>query len=74
MYELRIQITSEPPAAEKNQCRKSRGQVYPFAGGRSGSDATETKNTVAEHFCGHGKALPELLSDAVRYTSGNVTH
>jgi len=46
MYELRIQITSEPPAAEKNQCRKSRGQVYPFAGGRSGSDATETKNTV----------------------------
>ena len=24
----------------------AQGEVYPFAGGRSGSDATETKNTV----------------------------
>ena len=33
-----------------------------------------TRIEGAEHFCGHGKALPELLSDAVRYTAGNVTH
>lgn len=46
VYELHIQITSEPRRRRKNQCRKSRGQVYPFAGGRSGSDAPETKSTV----------------------------
>ena len=34
----------------------------------------KTRIEIAEHFCGHGKALPELLSDAVRYTAGNVTH
>ena len=32
-----------------------------------------TRIEVAEQFCGLGKALPELLSDAVRYTCGNVT-
>lgn len=36
--------------------------------------AGNTRIEIAEHFCGHGKALPELLSDAVRYTAGNVTH
>ena len=46
MYELRIQITSEPRRRSKKSMPEIPGdKCNPFAGGRSGSDATENRKT-----------------------------